>query len=80
MTKKVKGEGESLPRFFPRAVFGGWLVCDHHAIEEVTREGSAPSQRPGKPLHDDTIGDRDTAGAIADGLNQGTLTPEDVSG
>lgn len=72
--------GEHLPRFFPRAVFGGWLVCDHHAIEEVTRDGSAPSQRPGKALHEDVIDDRETAKAIADGLNQGTLTPDEVSG
>lgn len=63
-----------LPQFYARAPFvmgngyrvPGWVVCDH-------RRGDA-----GEPIHDGTM-DAETARVIAQGLNDGTITPEEVA-
>lgn len=63
-----------LPRFFARAPFtrgngdrvSGWVVCDH-ALGLM-----------GEPIHEDSM-DEATARALAKGLNDGTITPEEVA-
>lgn len=64
------GIGEGLPRYYCRFYHDGCRVCDHRQ-----RKGH---DSQGLHLHHEPL-DEETARAIAKGLNEGTIKPDELA-